>query len=519
MRHTLSTVFTAAMCLITAVTLGVAQQPSISSPSEPALAEADPEQLLIRSYLAGHDLDPVKRAFQLDVLGQAALKIQPALARLWSQETFQLALSLPISPIRISYEKNSLQTMAHVDPVLAFQLFGSMDATVPTESGRLAQDLRAFGARTVFLEYWTKKGTHALDEIRAQADRLGETGQYPFLAMSPIIRDLDRQDHLQAQLVFAEAVRHYGSGLQTEDTDREFWRLLDGMWDVIPRNLEKQALDKLVTHLTKEPEPAKDGPYVRKTYLDNGVVESLSPAKQLLSSLLPRIREIDPKWADQLITDNPDLTRAPGGTEKSHAVTVIYPNGTPATDVTSMQMAALQRQKLAQIASLTTDNLNEALSVRNTLTDGALRDQALAIIATDLSTTNPQQARSLLDQAKKDFESVKTSPPEKLSLLVALAKAAGANHDQELLVETLNRAFDLGEELFSEDEDVHTGRATYDLVGYDEMSDLTAVGMQFAPVPTLAHVDQLSNDELRAQLLISAAEVLADKQKAAPSRH
>src|SRR5580658_1075552 len=125
MRRRWRTFFVAATALV--AVLGVAQERSSPLPSG-----ANSEQLLIRSYLTGQDLDPVKRAFQLDVLGQAALKIQPALARLWSQETFQLAKTLPISPIRISYEKNSLQTMARVDPVLAFELFGAMDETVPS---------------------------------------------------------------------------------------------------------------------------------------------------------------------------------------------------------------------------------------------------------------------------------------------------------------------------------------------------------------------------------------------------
>jgi hypothetical protein len=252
-------------------------QEHVSEPSVLAGSDSEPEQLLVRSYLSGRGFTPQERAFQLILLSEAAIKIQPALTRLWSQEAFQLALTLPTGWNRVAHEKNALVALAQVDPVLAFRLFDSMDATVATQSGDVPEDLRAYGARTILREYWKKKGLSALDDIRGQAERLGATGQYPFWAMSSIILDVDRQDHLKAQSLFGEALTYYNSGLRAESTDEEFTVFLNAVWDFIPHPLERQALQLAVAYLTNRNHPKAKSISAEHTRISTPLSFALGP--------------------------------------------------------------------------------------------------------------------------------------------------------------------------------------------------------------------------------------------------
>ncbi len=498
----------------------LAQKPPPAA-SQPQAVDADPTQLLIKSYLSGHNLPPELRTYLLTLLSYAAVQIEPSLTRLWAQEAFQLAFTLPMSWDRVAHEKNSLAALAQVDPILAFKLFDSMDTTVPLPSGDIPEDLRAYAARTVFQEYWKREGPAALDVIRRQAARLGDTGQYPFLAMAPIIRDVDRENPVEAQALFGEALTYYGRGWRTASTDEEFSRFLQELWNAIPLPLKRQALQRMVGHLTEESEPPHGQVFLSRAYLEKGTVEFRSRAKKLLYSLLPQIREVDPRWASQLVEADPALQRASaasGSTSFSEQLMIHNTSGVSSAAISALQAMAFQRQKLVRIAKLASTDPSQALALSDALTDRALRAQALAVIAAGLGSKDPGQARSLIDQVRKDLESI-GGAADRVAVLVALAKAAAATRDQKLIAETLERGFDLGEELFSEDLDVHPGKAVEDVTGFDSLSDLTAVGVKYAPEYTVPRIERISNDLLRAHLLMITAENLFEARRAAVDPH
>jgi hypothetical protein len=70
----------------------------------------------------------------------------------------------------------------------------------------------------------------------------------------------------------------------------------------------------------------------------------------------------------------------------------------------------------------------------------------------------------------------------------------------------------LGEELFSEDMEIHPGKPTYDVRGFRELSELTYVGVKYAREFTLPRVRRVSRDDLRAHLLVIAAQALFEVQ-------
>ena len=490
-----------------------AQKPTAQLPDAPQArcqpASADPTQLLIQSYLVGRNLPAELRLHHLAVLGYASVSVEPALTRLWAQEAFRLAFTLPMSWNRVAHEKNALAALAEVDPLLAFSLFDSMDATVPFPTGEIPEDLRAYGARTVFREYWKRKGNEGLDAIRAQAAKLGNSGQYPFLAMAPIIRDVSRQDQLKAHGMFGEAIGFYGRGWRTAATDEEFSRLLEDVWDVVPAPFQRQALQLIVRNMAEGKEP-RHKLFLSRTQLEQGGVEFRSRAKKLLYSLLPRIREVDAHWAAQLTEADPDLRQAVGASGKevySEQVTIQNRAGISDADVEALRSVSFQRQKLARIAAVAESDPAQAMEMSKDLSDLAFRSQAMAMVAAAVGSKEPSQARALMERVRKDLDTIR-EPEDRLAILAALARAAGITGDRGFLGQVLEHAFDLGEELFSQDQEVHPGKTVEDVAGFARLTDLTTTGIKYCSGSAVDRVSKVSNELLRAHLLVTAAETL-----------
>ncbi len=476
--------------------------------------ELTPEDCLVRSYLAGKELIPEERAFQLARLSQTAAKVQPVLGRLWAEELFLLAFELPMSWNRLAHEKNALSALAGVDPVRAFELFGGMDSPVPTASGDLPEDLRAFGARTVFDAFWKRKGIAAFDDIRKEAEHVGDTGQYPYVAITPILRDLTKREDIRAQSLFGEALSYYSRGSQFRNADEEFIQFLNAVWDVIPAVRKRQALSVIVAQLSQKSKPQQGETFLGRVETDKGMAQFESHSHQLLYMILPRIREIDPDWARRLVENDPVLNQASASTGKvrlSEQVTVQNRSNASPSQVQSFVERGLQGNRLREIMAVAASDPNQALMLTMSLTDPALRAQAFATIATSLVWKDPEGARKLVEQAKEGIATIKGST-DKVQALAALARAAAAAHDTKSLREALKRGFDLGEEIFEEDLEIHPGRLAYEVAGFDELSELTRVGVQFDPQDTLTRVASLRNTLLQAHLLIDAAEALHDFQ-------
>jgi hypothetical protein len=414
---------------------------------------------------------------------------------------------------RVADEKNALSALAQVDPVLAFKLFESIDPIVPLPSGEVPEDVRAYGAITIFGQYWKRTGFVSLDQIRLRAAQLADTGQYPFAAMVPIIRDVDGKDHLQAQAIFAEGLSGYSHGRQMESTDEEFAGFLLELWDIIPRPLEQQGLHTLVSHLIEDSAPPQGKMFFNRSTSEKGTAQFSSRAQKLLFSLLPKIRDVDPQLADRLV-ETESFLRQPRALREpdSEEVTIENTNGVSTTDINAVRAVVFEQEKLVRISKLASSDPAQALALSSSLGNKALRDDALATIASELSSQDPRQAKSLIDQVNRDIDSI-GEPSSNIKVIAALARAAAVNNDRTLLLKCLKRGFDVGEELYSEDFDVHPGKMAEDYKGFEALSKLSSVGVKYAPEITLPRINQISNELLRAHLLLGAAEDLSEVRR------
>jgi hypothetical protein len=455
-----------------------------------------------------------ERAFHLLRLAEAASATQPMLARLWAEEVFQLSFDLPpTNRNRLPIQKNALVMLAKLDPNHAVNLFESMDTPVPEQpDGSLGEDVRADAATTVFPEFWNRRGLLGIDKLRTLAHHLGETGQYPYLGIAPIVRQLAEKDPAIAETLFNEALSYYRRGARVDAADYDFVDFLKDLWNVVPRPLARMALETVVSTLVKRRE-AEEESFRARVYTDKGTVDFQSPVDQLLFQVLPLVKETDPDWARRLIESRPELKQArhvEGMTNRVEGV-VIRGSVNPA-EVASLQQRGLEGARLRHIESIALERPEEAMRLSASLADPALRSVAFASVAAGLSPTAPDQAKRLLEEVSQAIPGI-GDEKGKLRALTALAQAAAGIGNMDSFRQALRKGFDLGVELFQQDLDVHPTKPAMFAAGFHDLTQLTRVGVRFDPQYTLGQVSSLQNALLQAYLLVDAAEGLRDSRE------
>jgi hypothetical protein len=490
-----------------------AQDAPPSNPPQPDGSKSA-QTLLIQSYIASQQLVPQERAMVLMYLALTATPIEPAYNRLWSEELFYFAFQLPQNWNRVAYEKNALEALSESDPVLALELLGRVEDPIPTDSGSFPEDVRAFAAQKVFLAYWQRKGQAHLDEIRAQGQHLGATGQYPYVAMIPIVLDLARSNENLAEAVFNEAATYFSRGSRFDSANPDFLQFLNSVWEVLPAPLKHQALDVAVTQLTRQPVSSPDEKFRGTSRTSSHGAEFTDQNRQLLFELLPRIREVDPQWAKRLLDKEPWLVAATesGGIHRSDSAVIQNASSASPEQMAAAEQRLRQRQTLAQVEREAGKDPSGALLTSRSLTDPEFQAVALANIAAGFAKNNPATAGQLLDQANGITSKLKGSP-EKVTALFAKAKADYALHDLKAMQTSWTGAFDIGQELFQEDIETHPDRLAYQAACFDNLANLAKFGGKVEPQMVLQAIGVVRNQLLRAYLPIFAAEGIFDHQQ------
>lgn len=481
----------------------------VTQPANSAKFESNdsPRNLLIGSYLASQQLLPEERAMVLMQLAISAAEIEPAYNRLWSQELFNSAFQLPLNWNRLAYEKNALEALSESDPLLALQLFDQMDNPIPTDSGSFPEDVRAFAAQRVFSAYWKKKGLAGLDEITAQAQQLGDSGQYPYVAMIPIVLDLAKSSQNRSEALFNEAASYFSRGSRFDSANPDFVQFLNGVWDILPALLKHQGLQVAVDQLTRQQSTDADAAYRGKSRTKSADVQFTDRNKQLLFDLLPRIREVDGQWAKRLVDNDPFLAGAmeSGGIQRSSSATLQGISSASPAQMATAEGRLAQRQIFSQVEQQAGKDPDDALLTSRSITDPELQAIALADIAAGFAKKDPGKASKFLSQANSITAELKDNPA-KVMALFAITKADHELNDQKAMQTAWNRAFDLGQQLFQEDIEAHPVRLAYQAACFDTLRNLAKFGGKFDPPMIMQGLRKVQNQLLRAYLPISAAD-------------
>jgi hypothetical protein len=430
-----------------------------------------------------------------------------ALNKRWSEELFRRSLKLPMDWNRVAFQKNALETLASADAGEAFEWFQKMETPVFTGGRMPPEDLRAFAARTVFARLWRTKGAAALDPILERARSIGRTGEYPYAAMIPILEQLGQRGQQETfESIFSEAVAFYAQGPRVRNANKEFAGLLNSAWQYISPSLRQQALNAAVSNLSRK-EPDSAGLYRGRAVTAQGTASFKNPNMQLLHEMMSKVREVDPRWAERLEDDFPELKQGGGETKYSSSLTVLNAQDVSPEQADALGNRRLQGSILKQLQNTDTADPHGAAGLMNSLTDPEFRSEGLSSLASAFGSTDPARAKQLLSEAQKNEQGIK-EPVSRLAALVALANSAASLRDYDSMSKWMGEAYSLGEELVSEDLDKHPGKAIYSAEGVEQLGMLTNMAVQVSFYDTMSRVGHVKNEILQAYLLIDGAEGL-----------
>ena len=473
----------------------------------PRSNRADAASLLLDSYRAGKDLAPSERAILLTFLCKTASEHNLSYTTEWAQEALRIAVQLPPDWNRLAIQKNALAALSYANPERAMALLRSMDLPVELDNGVFPEDLRSDAARTIFQNYWLQKKPLGLDEVRSTAAYLGQTGQYPYMAVGSILTDLISHQKKanpeipgSARSILFDAYASYQRGSRFRSEDEEFVEFLESLRAFLPPALLKSGVEIAVERLTLQKDPAEYH-YISRVQTQKGTATFHSRTDELLFELLPLVRQVDAALADKLLERDQALKQAgaAGGTVvASEGAMIVGSSASP-----EKQELALQSSRAQEVREIASDHPEQALALSQTISDPVLRAAAMA----DVAQSRPTQAGEIRSAIAKIVPAMHTGE-ERLRVLSALAEASWAAGDIAGFHDALAKAFSLGEELFEEDMDAHPGQATYVVESYGTLAELVKTGARVDPTTITAMVHQVDNIQLEAFLLAQLADAL-----------
>ncbi|HKS76723.1 MAG TPA: hypothetical protein VJQ82_26140 [Terriglobales bacterium] len=469
------------------------------------------ERLLQNAYLFSRELPDDERAWLLAELTMPSAKWHPGLARPWAEEQFRIANQLS-GYNRLAIQKNAATAMAWIDPTRALQLLRQCDTPASAEMDN--EDIRGVAARTVFKRYWDKQGVAGLGRIESTADRIGDTGQYPYGAMRPLILEVSRRNPARGLTLIGEAVTYYGRGSLFQSADEEFIDFFKEVRGLMPPAVQREALEAAVKNLTKNSGERETQHWQMRVYTSKGVAEFHTLNAKLLFDILPMIREIDPDWAKRLVQDHAELAQTDAGMGKvlsqEGGVVMSKPDNPPSpAELATKEQYLMEVSRLQQIEEIAAKDPDQALTLAMSINDPARHAMGLAYAAAGFGN-HPEQASQLLSQSQQSLSSMKRDD-EKLEAFVAIAQSAASLHDIPRAREAVEKGLDLGEQVYEESRKQHPEWPVYSWEGQEDVQKLTELGTRIDAAQTVGRVEQIHDHALQAYLLIAASRALDEK--------
>jgi hypothetical protein len=463
------------------------------------------QSLLSRAASSAKDLSSNDRAFLLARLADASVKSSPDQASAWAEEAFQAADSMPPNMQRNQTIMQAITAVSKINVDRALQMIMEIDPPRPSANGQMPPDTRAMVALMVFQQQWKKNGVAGLDAIQSTARQLGETGHYPYMALTPVIRQAANKDRERAAALAQDALSFLSSRRVTEMENHHIANFIGSAAEFLPASVIKETIEKLV----KESKEIKDEGLQMRAQIadDKGNRADLSSTSMMLMQLMPVIRRIDPEWAQKLEKDNAELQQLAVRQSESgmRQVNVVARIGADAEDGPARDVR--EEMTSMQVDGLAARDPQRALTLSNDLKDPALRAASHAKIAGELSRTDPEQAAKLLKEARAALAEA-TTPQDRLMIIAGLAQAQAAMKDTEGFNDTVNRGLAMAEEMFRKGVDRRPTAPVFTQPGYELMGRLVAVAAKADPQLAVAKIEGIRSPVLQSMMLVNAARAI-----------
>jgi hypothetical protein len=348
----------------------------------------------------------------------------------WGQKLLTLAKDSSdprLSPdARLAGEKNAATYISMIDPDGGMRILRQLAEMDPAKdsNGHFVEDVRAYAALRIFYNYWREDGSSSLREIEETADRIGQTGEYPYQAVSLIVAEIRDRDQQTATRLFNKALGAFlapNPNYAAENRNDEFFLLLQNTRSAVNQAVFNRALRKFVDQVL-ESQPQKN--FISKIQTtDAGSIQIKNSNEALLFHALPLIRECDPPLGKEVLDRNslvfPSLTKS-GARIDFEAV---------AYDSSDKPDPALQQGLLFRVLKMKDIDPEIALRMTSNL-KGARHTIALASLMPSVSKTDTTRAKQLYYDEIQPFNRIE-EPNSKRGLDAEVAMAEIAFYAQD----------------------------------------------------------------------------------------
>lgn len=465
--------------------------------------KAAARQLIAQATAKSGDASAGDRAFLLARAAAASAQLNADQSKAWANDAFQLATQQR-SPVKERVQVAAINALAQNDIEAGLGLLSRMQAPAAQENGQAPPDMRSGIAAMLLQKLWQQKSKEAVPTIQRTAAQLGETGNYPYMAIGMLVRSIQRANKELAQGLVNDAINYLSRRRATAIEDQQLAMFLRSSSDLISGGLMKDTLERLV----KEAVTQKDtgGTMAMDIETDGKKAELTSASSILLFQLLPIIRQTDAEWAKKLEEQYAELRQVAelqNGQNQRMMVGMMVRAGDGGEGPRDPreEMAAIQVDELSK-----TDP-QEALRRSEGISNPFLRAASQAGVAAELSKSDPARAAELVKNARAAMAESQ-DPREKMQIVINLARAQAASGDKEGWRESVRAGFAMGDEMFRKGVDRRPTAPAFAQAGYELLSRLTRATVETDLALTTERIASLHSPTLQALMLVTAAEAL-----------
>lgn len=433
----------------------------------------------------------------------------------WCDEMFRLSFGIGNGWDRVAQGKNAVLFWSKVNPDEAIKHFREIENPQPQRDGTYPEDVRSDSAPTIFTNYLNfgkepQSPIARLSVIEVEAKRLGETGEYPYVAMAQIIKEYlaktpGPESTSAINRIVQQAVSFYS---QRPDKfinrNTQFMEFLKITAKAAPNlDLLPKAANVFVERLLNSP---KDMDYQSEVETSKGTTHFNDERKELLFEAFPTIKLVAPALAMQLSQKDPELDKADD--ESFNLRSGGYnPSGTPSDESELMHNKGLQRNLVKEIANLKDNDLGRAKILAERLTDDAIRIEGYSALMPALMRSNPEEAKQIyFDQLTRLQEL--TNEEDRLRAMVALSEASYYLHDSKRFSQLTAAVLDQGATLFETDSRLRPQTTLAKRRGFSDLVEMVKFGTQTGLDSLPDQLQKLESVELKTNLLsIEAASI------------
>ncbi len=296
-------------------------------------------------------------------------------------------------------------------------------------------------------------GKKQFDEAIDLVTTLGATGQYPYAAARQIFEKLPKND-LRRPMVFGNAMTAYPAR-----PSLEFGEFLAAVWSELPARTAEASLRSVVETVLA----MKDDGLTESFGTTKGALVLANRQEVELFDLLPLLLKVDPKKAEEILAQKPNLraaiTRFPNG-RASTGQFVTSSRGYQDTTAQAATSAAYMQviEQIDKVINGLGDTVTEAEvdRIMNLATGIPVPETRAALLSELAQATTDDQPEIAKMVLAKSLDLLKDSkdPNLRLEAWKEVARLAFGLHDTEAAWNALNQMADAALALYKLDTDV-----------------------------------------------------------------